>query len=248
MHGKPISDDGLITADDRGQLMVWWRDGDSLSATYTPDLRGVRCAICDQLWMMSGIDWADHATTGEPYRRHAHRSCITRHSSLVEASEWFALLVDSPLLIDGIHEIPNEYWPDSPGSRVTAPTWMKVELCLIDKDEEKSRIGYATLKLGWRKRVAHMELRFSTYESGGPITPEQVRGTWIDEVKNTKEIKDESVLVHAWPGNQDEERRQALLSFAQIIRRRFPNARFRKEFPEPCPVPAIEPPAPESAS
>lgn len=119
--------------------------------------------------------------------------------------------------------------------------WFEVPLFIVADDEvpvpddKGARIGFAVLTLGWRKRVAEMRLTISRIVGPGKESPElsedDVAGTYFQQSDSTKGISKNAIYIHAWPGNNDEQRRKILVSFAQIVQRRFPKARFRKEFP-----------------
>lgn len=238
MHGTPISADGLISVDDRGGLILSWRErgsSDHITSTHCEDLRGHTCYICGRGWEFNGPSFMNHKSMDNPFatRRHVHKTCYDKHATLREASDLYALLCESPLLFGGIEEIPNEYWPDA--HHYPKDSWFKVPLVIsreregeLEKGQERrvTIVHGVFIKCGWRKRVFNMELH---YPPGHKFRPDDIKGTLLETSDSTKHFQDQSLLIHAWPSIGDEQRRLVLHAFASVIKRHFPEALFRKE-------------------
>lgn len=238
----PISRDGRIGQDPEGRLWIMqnrWGDGDPLEwvcSSSQRDLRGKKCDICGQEWEFSADAWLNSTTTGEPFRRPVHGSCLHRHNTLRAASEWYGLLCDSPLLFNEMREAPNQYWPKVDRYQ-EFPNWFEVDLVIDDAVEKMmdqqsgipirlSLLEGATLRLGSRKRVFVLELVFPDDQE--PFTKDDYEDTYIAKTKSTVSLHNHALMLHAWPGNNDQERKDILEAFGTVVHRRFPTVATRK--------------------
>lgn len=204
---KPLTPDGMCGWDEFGQLCLWKVDGDRRVGTLIGDPRGHTCRICQQGWALT-IESLEDQMYWSDFREWVHRSCSIRYSALKERDKWFWALVDAGIRFDGLQEIPNGYWHRDPW-RGKKP-WYRVKLL----DSER------TLKLGFRKRVSHMEIESGTGSFSRALAEELFK----DE-NGTKQIGDDSVLIHAWT---DEKALEYLKAFARIMALRDPHESVKR--------------------
>lgn len=180
---RPITQDGLVGYDQRGQLMLCAVDALDDSRTYRGirDVRDKTCALCLHGWDTTGPAMSDQCFW-TLIEETVHESCLVRHDGFVERQEFFSALVGARIRFRGLATIPNGYWSSD---RSAAKPWYTAEL-----------IDYpAHFVLGWRKRVAHVEL-----VADGPEN-----FSWFENAKEqcaqedvTKWFEPRRVGLHAW--------------------------------------------------
>lgn len=123
-------------------------DGIGTCRTWVTDVRGKTCPLCGREWEITTKDWADQ------FYHHdrellMHKSCFVRHLTHTEHMDWFNAIVASRKACPGLRfekpeEIKNQY-----GGAWNTP-WYRVRI----------KSHNATLILGRRKRVDHVEIQF----------------------------------------------------------------------------------------
>lgn len=196
---RAITSDGLVGYDEFGQLVVRL-DGDDGSSLYRfiRDVREMTCAICSHGWEPLGPSMDDQFVW-RLLDETVHRSCHVRHLGLVERSMFSCALVSARVRFQRLALLPNRYWPA--GDPWAAKPWYRADLL----DHSVSFV------LGWRKNVAHIEVRpraepeSSAEEEVTPLDWWEAAALAFRDEDVTKGFGPNSIVLHAWGRSRVEE-------------------------------------------
>lgn len=184
--------------DYRGQFILSWRNGDTTTSTYGSDLLHSTCAICLRGWEATSASLLDQ-THWPLLDEYVHESCLVRYCGLTERSRFTNAMSEARLAYSGFRVIENGYWPK--GDPWEKKPWYEADL----------RDYAATIVLGWRKNVAHVEVRawpsskLNAAQSTVLFSGEEV----------TKCFESDRALIHAW---SDVKVADYLCRFAALLR------------------------------
>ncbi len=178
---------GQIGIDGFGQLVHWWpRPDGGKVMSMVDDVRDKVCRLCGRGWQQTAKSWRDqlnHSMFGELI----HKSCWTRFLAAEEYLDWYDALCKAKLRFSKPKETLNEY-----GGAWNTP-WYIVDL------HPDLR---ATLKLGRRKRVDHIEVMLGL---DARTSPERLQELFAAE-DVTKGISSVGHFhIHAWTKEKREE-------------------------------------------
>lgn len=189
---RPITDDGLVGFDQFDQLnfATLDKDGDYITYTIIADVRRMTCEICGRGWEPTGPSMGDQMFW-QIVNGYVHDTCWARYRGLIEREDFYWAICNASIAFRALVPIPNQYWPDTYSS--SKKPWYEAEL-----------VHYpAKLILGWRKRVAHIEIvaqggtkfEWATFPSVLTTSPAEDA---FKEENVTKHFHPDSVLLHAW--------------------------------------------------
>lgn len=190
---QPVTSDGLVGFDEFGQLCAWEQDGEFRRGWHLHDVRQKTCIICGRKWDLTSESLKDQVFLQEK-EAWVHQSCHKRYLALSEFYFWYGAVCGARIRYHGLEEIPNEYrggW--------NLP-WYRAKLC--DR--------HASLKLGTRKHVYHMEIELS----GDPRYDREKAKAFLEREDVTKKEGVGGLYLHA---HSKEKAKEYLKAFAEIL-------------------------------
>lgn len=195
---RPVTPDGMCGYDDRSQFILSWKDGDTTTSTFGSNTLRDTCAICLRGWEATSASLRDQ-TRWPLIDAYVHETCLVRHHGFIERSMFSRAISKARLAHGGLRAVDNQYW----GNR---DPWGKKPWYEADLNEYA-----ATVVLGWRKNVAHVEVRVWP---GSSANVEHVQKLFEGE-DVTKDFSVGSAWIHAWGDAKVEE---YLVRFAALLR------------------------------